>query len=117
MRTEIRNSSASFSRRGFVSIGIATATAGAAGAATSMVARVAAEPITDAFLDSYDAWLHFERRWLRWNRYGPEGFRRIGGAVFTDNPGGYFHDDPARTDAASRVAVILTLAGCDWRRA
>ena len=72
-----------------------------------------AVPVTPALLDSYDAWLHFERRYLRWHRYGPEGFRRIGNAVFPDNPGGYFHDDPARTDAASRAAVVLSAVGCE----
>jgi len=74
----------------------------------------AAVPVTDALLDSYDAWLHFERRFLRWHRYGPENFKRWGDFIPADNAGANFHHAGATTDAASRAALVLSAVGCNW---
>ena len=83
---------------------------------------MAAVPVTDGLLDSYQAWLTYERDWLVWERFGAEELRRTRmpsvvwrdpetGKCFdcirVDNPGGCFD----HKDAASRAAVILSAAG------
>ena len=82
----------------------------------------AAVPVTEHLLDSYQAWLTYERDWLVWERFGAEELRRTlmpsvvwrdpeTGQCFdrirVDNPGGRFD----HKDAASRAAVILSAAG------
>lgn len=82
----------------------------------------AAVPVTDHLLDSYQAWLTYERDWLVWERFGSAELRRIRmpavvwrdpetGKCFDyvrhDNPGASFN----HTSAASRAAVILSAAG------
>jgi hypothetical protein len=80
-------------------------------------------------VDSYDAWLFYERRFLRFERYGPKGgdlsddgrFVILDTAtgqafdwVYLSNAGGRFHgrEEPA---PSTRAAVVLSAAGCDWR--
>ncbi|WP_156648342.1 hypothetical protein [Methylobacterium sp. Leaf108] len=88
-----------------------------------------ASPITDDLLDSYDAWLEYERRWLQWERHGNSdvGYRlskpfasEIAGWEQFDmipfaNGGVRFHgrDEPP---ASTRAALVLSAVGCDWRR-
>lgn len=102
---------------------------------SSVAPNVAALPLSRDLLDSYDAFLHFERRKLRWERFGPEGYEhafddpeievvfrdsRTGKCfdfVSIDNAGGQFHDyGPAAPKASDRAAVVLAAVGCDWRR-
>lgn len=88
-----------------------------------------AEPITSSLLDSYDAWLFYERRYLRFQRYARAdadlGYDRRFVVMDTetgkrfdwlavDNAGGAFHNQhPHPTD---RAALVLSAVGCDWRR-
>lgn len=88
-----------------------------------------AEPITDDLLDSYDAWLEYERRWLQWERYRNrdsvyrlslpfrsemEGWGQYD-MIPMANRGANFHgsDEPP---ASTRAALVLSTVGCDWRR-
>ena len=84
----------------------------------------AAVPVTDKLLDSYATWLHYERNWLQWERYGAEGYkdRPIPDVevVWHDRRNDKLFDfipmtNPAAghdyTGAASRAAVILSAAG------
>jgi hypothetical protein len=97
----------------------------------------AAEPITKELIDAYDAWLHFERRYLiaerkrdYWHRLAPEHrvvtqnwFREQAAGfdhVPMDNAGGHFHFsiDPLQApQPSSRAAIVLSAVGCDWRHA
>ena len=82
----------------------------------------AAVPVTDRLLDSYQAWLTYERDWLVWERFGAEELERTRmpavvwrdpetgrcyDAIKVDNPGGSFD----HKGAAHRAAVILSAAG------
>ena len=82
----------------------------------------AAVPVTDGLLDSYQAWLTYERDWLVWERFGGEELRRTRmpavvwrdpetgrcyDSIRVDNPGGSFD----HKGAATRAAVILSAAG------
>lgn len=94
----------------------------------------AAVPVTRALLDSYETFLHFELRKLRWERFGPAGLEQPFGAsgldvVFRDrrtgktfdylsldNAGAAFHEyGPTAPRASDRAAVVLSAVGCDWR--
>ncbi|MCJ2084338.1 hypothetical protein [Methylobacterium sp. J-090] len=87
----------------------------------------AAEPVTDALLDSYDAWLESERRWLQWQRQRPL-MHRLNPPYRSDVPGFETYDViPARNAGArfhgmgeppamTRAALVLSAVGCDWRR-
>lgn len=87
----------------------------------------AAEPITDALLDSYDAWLEYERRYLQWQRQRPL-IHRLNAPYRSDMAGWEAYDVvPARNSgarfhavdqapASSRAALVLSAVGCDWRR-
>lgn len=89
----------------------------------------AAVPVTPDLLDSYDAWLHFERRWLQFERFGAKGTERdklADGWVFLNertgraysdmvrcaNGGGHYHGNVA--PASTRAAVVLSAVGCGW---
>lgn len=88
-----------------------------------------AEPLTPALLDSYDAWLFYERRYLRFQRYAGAdkdlGYDRRFVIMDTetgkrfdwlavDNAGGAFHNQ--HPDPTGRAALVLSAVGCDWRR-
>jgi hypothetical protein len=87
----------------------------------------AAVPITADLLDSYDAWLDSERRWLQWERFHnldhydataihPFIDRLNGGHydyVPMANGGARFH--PNAVPPSTRAAVVLSAVGCDWR--
>jgi hypothetical protein len=81
-------------------------------------------------LDSYDAWLFYERRFLRFERYGSANGADLGGDdrfaimdkatgkafdfVHVANAGGRFHG-PGDRQPSTRAAVVLSAVGCDWR--
>ena len=74
------------------------------------------EPATQALIDSYNAFLHFERRQLLWelaNAHGPQ-WKRLMAWVPMDNAGGSFHYEPPTT-AGERASLVLRAVGCDWR--
>ncbi len=82
----------------------------------------AAVPVTDGLLDSYQAWLTYERDWLVWERFGAEELRRtrMPHVVWRDPETGKCfdcirHDNPGSSfdhkGAAHRAAVILSAAG------
>ena len=90
----------------------------------------AAEPVTADLLDSYDAWLFYERRFLRFERYGSGDGADLGydgrfvimdtetGKKFdylsVANAGGRYHG-PGEPMPSSRAAVVLSSVGCNWR--
>lgn len=69
-------------------------------------------PITEELLDSYDAWLFFERRALRHERGEPYAGREF---VNVNNPGGAFHWDREKLQPSTRAAVVLSVAGVPIR--
>ena len=56
-------------RRGFLR-GLTTLPLVGGGVTLIGAPSAVAEPLTPALLDSYDAWLFYERRYLRFQRYG-----------------------------------------------
>lgn len=97
-----------------------------------------AEPITATLLDSYDAWLFYERRFVRFERYGSAADRTEWGLgcdgryvvtdtktgesfdfVRIDNAGGGFHRSShprEELQPSTRAALVLSAVGCDWRK-
>lgn len=97
----------------------------------------AAEPVTKRLLDSYDAWLFYERRYLKAERH-PDFWRSEDDLILerwkSDLPGAragfvdhipmanggaafHFSTDPMKAPQPStRAAVVLSAVGCDWRR-
>lgn len=87
----------------------------------------AAEPVTRELLDSYDAWLLYERCKLKAEIYGngrywdglrisQEKLEEAFGHIPIDNGGFRTHFCPPPYDAPStRAAVVLSAAGVDWR--
>lgn len=127
--------SASSDRRGFLR-GLATLPL--IGGAVSIIGNptAAAEPVSMKLLETYGAWLFFERRYLcaemvgyrYWEGREPEEvedrqrWHRDSAIeqdhVRVDNPGGAFHfsADPARfPQPSTRAAAVLSAVGCDWR--
>lgn len=96
-----------------------------------------AEPITEQLLESYDAWLEFERRCLQWERNrGTDMVHRMhlpfvmqmydrehqpnGPATPCDwipaaNGGAQYHHN-GEPPPSTRAALVLSAVGCDWRR-
>ncbi|KMO13352.1 hypothetical protein [Methylobacterium platani] len=95
-----------------------------------------AEPLSEQLLDSYDAWLEYERRNLQWERargsemrhrlhmpfvmqmYGKDG-RPKGKALPCDyvpcaNAGAGWHHN-GEAPPSTRAALVLSAVGCDWR--
>lgn len=121
------------SRRGFLS-GLATLPLIGGSVALIGSPTAVAEPINTKLLDTYDTWLFYERRYLRFQRYG--SFDRGGdlgcdgryavvdtvtGKAFdyvrADNAAMRFHDEwfePA--PPSTRAALVLGAVGCQWRR-
>ena len=91
----------------------------------------AAEPVTPHLLDCYDTWLFYERRFLRFERFGSGGDRcgwdnrfavvdtTTGKAfdfVTMAHAGGRYHGRGREDQSPStRAAVVLSAVGCDWR--
>jgi hypothetical protein len=94
------------------------------GGGVSIIGAVKANvPITPELLDSYDAWLHFERRWLNFNRFGPERYKKYGDFVprpsfqppptpsrHVDRPKGHGAHEPAAS-AIARAAIPAAAHG------
>lgn len=95
-------------RRGFLR-GLATLPLIGGGVTLMGQPTAAAEPLTDALLDSYDAWLYFERRLLRAERRAGLGIEPM------MNAGAAFHWPQENQRPMERAAIILAAAGCDWR--
>jgi hypothetical protein len=81
-----------------------------------------AEPVSQACLESYLAWLHYEFRFVHDALY--PGFRQEHGTTIPlRNAGANFHFSARRTgglqattaEAAARAPVVLAAVGCDWR--
>ena len=91
-------------------------------------------PTSRQLVDSYDAWLEMERRFLRWEISRTTKFYnhnphcecvwrdkttgRFFDYVPLDNLGAGYHmsDDPqAQPQPSSRAALVLTAVGCEWR--
>ncbi|MBP1183810.1 hypothetical protein [Methylobacterium sp. PvR107] len=88
-----------------------------------------AEPVTHELLDSYDAWLEYERRHLQWERHGNmdppvrwnmpflmqvKGVDRPCDYVPVANGGARFHGNNEGS-ALSRAALVLSTVGCEWK--
>jgi hypothetical protein len=71
----------------------------------------AAEPVTAELLDSYDAWLFYERRYLSFERFGPGAIvdnvtgQKLCDHVAVANAGGRFHGPVSDPMPSSRAAV------------
>jgi len=95
----------------------------------------AAEPVTPGLLEAYDSWLFYERRFLRFERFGPIASRAdkddchdprfafvdlsTGKAfdyVTLANAGGRYHGiGRGQPQPSTRAAVVLSAVGCNWR--
>ncbi len=83
----------------------------------------AAEPPSQACLESYLAWLHYETRFVHDALY--PGYRLKHGTIIPlRNAGANFHFADRRrggglevvaAEAAARAPVVLAAVGCDWR--
>jgi hypothetical protein len=124
------------SRRGFLR-GLASLPLIGGGVTLIGNPTAAAVPTSRQLLDSYEAWLFYERRHLRFERYGLEKADRDDGwdrewlfvhasmvnpdaapveFVKMANGGGRFHAQHHRAQPASnRAAVVLSAVGCDWQ--
>lgn len=115
------------SRRGFLR-GLTTLPLIGGSVALISTPSAVAEPVTRDMLDSYDAWLFYERRFFRFERYGTaDGDLGYDGRfVIADtvtgknfdyvslaNAGGRFHG-PDTAPATSRAALVLSAVGCGW---
>ena len=93
-----------------------------------------AEPVSQALLDSYDAWLDAERRFLKWERHRkpmadqhtprPQcvWYDPATGQMFdyvpAANAGHAWHysgDPRLQPQPSTRAALVLATVGCDWR--
>lgn len=121
------------SRRGFLR-GLTTLPLIGGGVTLIGAPTAVAEPVTADLLDSYDAWLDAERRFLKWERYrkpmdgqhspGPRcvWYDPASGNLFdyvpAANAGHQWHstDKPGvQPQPSSRAALVLATVGCDWR--
>lgn len=116
------------SRRGFLS-GLVSLPL--IGGGVTLIGRpsAVAEPVSSQLLDTYGTWLFYERRWLQFERYGAGGdlnrdgefaiLHKASGKAFDyvslDNAAGRYHGND-EAPASARAALILSAAGCDWRR-
>lgn len=88
----------------------------------------AAEPPSLELLQSYSAFLHFERRYLNAVLYPQVPSKGVSMFVPMDNRGAVFHDReawihgvptwPHQGQAAqNRAAIVLAAVGCNWKEA
>ena len=100
-------------RRGFLR-GLATLPLLGGGVTLIGQPTASAEPVTEALLDSYNAWLLMERAYLMKERHG-----RPADYFHPNTPGGMYHwrafGEPTGPAPSSRAAVVLSAVGCDWR--
>ena len=120
------------SRRGFLR-GLTTLPLIGGGVTLIGNPSAAAEPITPALLDSYDAWLFYERANLQRERWGVQAWGDVrfapGGGEWAPfigsdgepfdtipavNGGRRFHSSNA-DEPSTRAALVLSAVGCDWR--
>lgn len=127
--------SARASRRGFLR-DLATLPLVGGGVTLIGSPTAVAAPITESLLDSYDAWLEYERRWLQWDRnkgteaihrmhlpfvmqmydaeHRPKGEPRPCDYIPAANAGAQFHG-MGEAPASTRAALVLSAVGCNWR--
>ena len=127
--------SAPASRRGFLR-DLATLPLIGGGVTLIGTPTAVAAPVTHELLESYDAWLEYERRYLQWERnrdtemvyrmhrpFVMQILDREGRAkepprpcdwIPQDNLGAAYHrhGTPA---PSTRAALVLSAVGCDWR--
>lgn len=113
------------SRRGFLR-GLTTLPLIGGGVTLIGQPTAVAEPISRELLESYSAFLYFERRFLHavtWPLEEPGTFSKF---VPMSNAGAYFHDVKpgcggpeawriSGLDAQRRAALVLSAVGCDWK--
>jgi hypothetical protein len=77
----------------------------------------AAIPVTEDLLQSYSAWLHFERRFLLWELCGSDKsrFEVVDSLVLGGNPGFHYHKAGGEPPPSTRAAVVLSAVGCGWK--
>lgn len=127
--------SAPDTRRGFLR-GLTTLPLIGGGVALLGAPTAVAEPITDQLLDSYDAWLEFERRSLQWERHRgtdmihrmhlpfvmqmydrdhqPKGLATPCDWIPAANGGARFHNGD-ELPPSTRAALVLSAVGANWR--
>ncbi len=85
---------------------------------SSTAAAASPETLTNALLDSYDAWLFHERWLLRLERFGREALAARDTVPLT-NAGALYHvTGPNRAEVpppSSRAPIVLAVVGCRWR--
>jgi|GEM_PF-5499223 len=77
-----------------------------------------AEPVTQELLESYNAWLFYERRLLAMQMYPDQ--KRPDALVPYSNGGCCWHFPIDRhwtewPQPSTRAASVLSIVGCDWR--
>ncbi|WP_157861950.1 hypothetical protein [Methylobacterium sp. Leaf361] len=121
------------SRRGFLR-GLTTLPLIGGSVALIGAPSAVALPTSRELLDSYDAWLDMERRFLKWERFRSTElydanpncqcvwYDKVTGRRFDwvplDNLGAGYHmsDDPAKQpQPSSRAALVLSAVGCSWQ--
>jgi hypothetical protein len=106
------------SRRGFLR-GLTTLPLIGGGVTLIGSPTAAAEPVTDELIDAYNQWLFYERRLLCIEQYGSAEWEHM---VPQSTGASHFHFPPFPTSwrdlpqPSTRAAVVLSAAGCDWRR-
>jgi hypothetical protein len=75
---------------------------------------------TPQLLETYNAWLDLERRWLVWEMIGDDKdqFDTRLRTIWLDNPANSFHGRTRRGEQmpSERAAVVLSAVGCGWER-
>lgn len=114
------------SRRGFLR-GLTTLPLIGGGVTLIGAPIASAEPVTQDLLDSYDAWLLYERCKLKAEMHGggaywsgvhvtEDALMKALSVIPIDNGGFHTHFGRPPYDAPStRAAVVLSAAGVDWR--
>lgn len=118
--------SAPASRRGFLR-GLTTLPLIGGSVALIGAPSAVAEPISQALIDSYDAWLFYERYKLKaakigpdfdWGSPGHEDAHNVAMSYIPVANGGFryhFGRGSPRPSPATRAALVLSAVGCDWR--
>lgn len=123
------------SRRGFLR-GLTTLPLIGGGVTLIGTPTAVAAPVTEDLLDSYDAWLEYERRFLQWERnrhaemvyrlhrpfvmqmydaeHRPKGPPGECDYIPAANGGARYHG-MGEPPASTRAALVLSAVGCDWR--
>ncbi|MDQ0395174.1 hypothetical protein [Labrys monachus] len=95
------------------------------GGAVTLIGRptASAAPVTRDLLDSYNAWLFYERR-LLCATLNPTHLDVVESAVPLCNEGARFHGEEwprwhlgdTTSGPIGRASIVLSTVGCDWRQ-